>query len=193
MKNKKYLVSLFVVLALLCLGIGYAAVSKELVISGNASMTETDPDPSDGTTADDITNEELKKNFKIHFVKNVDFQGTCSGDDTATVTGTTAGDLTADITVTGLNIRNSVATITFTVKNDSEDLKALFKEVKIVNGNDEYFKVTTDWDAATDIAPVTIAARAALNITVTIEVIKSATVAQNATFTITLPAEAQVQ
>ena len=32
MKNKKTFVGLFVILALLCLGIGYAAVSKNLVI-----------------------------------------------------------------------------------------------------------------------------------------------------------------
>ena len=196
MKNKKYLVSLFVLVALLCLGIGYAAVSKVLVISGNASMTEADPNPGDDITADDITNEELEKNFKIHFVKSAGypetFEGTCTGDDTAIVTGITEGNLTADITVTGLNIYGSTATITFTVKNDSEDLTALFKKVEIVNTNEEYFDVTTDWNA-TESAPVTIAAGAAKTITVTIEVIKSATVAQNATFTITLPAVAQVE
>ena len=192
MKNKKYLVSLFVLVALLCLGIGYAAVSKDLVISGNASMTEADPNPGDDITADDITKEELEKNFKIHFVKNVDFQGTCTGDDTATVTGTTEGDLTANITVTGLNIYGSIAKITFTVKNDSEDLDALFKEVKIENSNGTYFSVTTDWNATVS-APVTIAAGAEKTITVTIEVIKSAIDAQSATFEITLPAEAQLK
>ena len=189
MKNKKYLVSLFVLVALLCLGIGYAAVSKDLVISGNASMTET------GQNADDITKEELEKNFKIHFVKSngypETFKGTCTGDDTATVTGTTEGNLTANITVTGLNIRNSFAEITFTVKNESEDLDALFEEVKIVNTS-AYFKVTTDWNVE-DNGPVTIAAGADMPITVTIEVIKSAIDAQEATFTITLPAKAQLK
>ena len=188
MKNKKYLVSLFVLVALLCLGIGYAAVSKDLTINGSASMTETDSNPDDDKTAEDITKEELEKNFKIHFEKNVNFTGTCTGDDTATVTGSTAGDLTANITVTGLNIYGSVATITFNVKNDSEDLKAVFEEVKITNTNSKYFNVTTDWTPT-----VTINAQGEMTITVTIEVIKSAIVAQEATFTITLFAEAELE
>lgn len=37
MRNKKTFVGLFVILALLCLGIGYAAVSKTLTITGSAS------------------------------------------------------------------------------------------------------------------------------------------------------------
>ena len=37
MKNKKTFVGLFVILALLCLGLGYAAVSKTLTITGSAS------------------------------------------------------------------------------------------------------------------------------------------------------------
>ena len=37
MRNKKTFVGLFVILALLCLGIGYAAVSRTLTITGSAS------------------------------------------------------------------------------------------------------------------------------------------------------------
>ena len=40
MKNKKYLVSLFVLVALLCLGIGYAAISKTLIIEGGVATGE---------------------------------------------------------------------------------------------------------------------------------------------------------
>ena len=41
MKNKRTFVGLFVILALLCLGIGYAAISKTLTINGGVATGET--------------------------------------------------------------------------------------------------------------------------------------------------------
>ena len=54
MKNKRTFVGLFVILALLCLGIGYAAISKTLTINGGVSTGEA---------------EDLADNFIVYFSK----------------------------------------------------------------------------------------------------------------------------
>ena len=58
MKNKKILISLVVFVALLCLGIGYAAVSKNLVIGGTGTTNN-----ETGDASDDV----LAKNFLVKF------------------------------------------------------------------------------------------------------------------------------
>ena len=82
MKNKKYLVSLFVLVALLCLGIGYAAVSKDLNIAGLGTTygeDVTDPNNPGQDDKDDTT--DLGQNFKVHFDR-VDKVATAEASDT---------------------------------------------------------------------------------------------------------------
>ena len=52
MRNKRTFVGLFVILALLCLGIGYAAISKTLTINGGVGTGDS---------------EDLQDNFIVYF------------------------------------------------------------------------------------------------------------------------------
>ena len=63
MKNKKYLSILIVFLALLFISIGYAAISKELLVNGGATTQK-----EDGSDAEDTTS--LSKNFVVLWDKD---------------------------------------------------------------------------------------------------------------------------
>ena len=128
MKNKKYLVSLFVLVALLCLGIGYAAISETLRISGGVQTGDAD---------------DLNENFIVYFSK-VDVDTTLA--EGATVT--TDLDPAAKTTMTSFSIKNmnkvgSEVVLTYTVKNDSVDLYAnsptIYIKTDKVEADEVYF------------------------------------------------------
>mgnify|MGYP003306990615 CR=1 FL=1 len=104
MRNKKRIIIAIILIAILMLGIGYAAISNTtLTISGNAI---SQPDP---------------ENFKVHFVSG---SATTSPDDTDIITASVTGDTTATIAVKGLTMKDDVATATYTIKNDSNGIAA---------------------------------------------------------------------
>lgn len=146
MKNKKVFIGVFLVLAVLTLGIGYAAISDiTLNINGTASAK-----PSND-------------NFKVLFT---DDEITVS--DAAKVTATKTDDLNATITVKDLTAKGDKVTATYTMKNDSPDLSASIALPTITNSNEEYFNVTTDWQAAK-----TVASGNTVTVTVTVELVKT--------------------
>ena len=109
MKNKRIFVGLLVILALLCLGIGYAAISKTLTINGGVATGET---------------EDLYENFIVYFSK-VDVDTTLA--DGATVTANVsaaAKSLETTFSIQNMNKVGSKVVLTYTVNNDSEDLYA---------------------------------------------------------------------
>lgn len=185
MKNKKYLVSLFVLVALLCLGIGYAAVSKDLNITGVGTTygeNVTDPNNPDPDDKDDTT--DLEQNFKVHF----DSAATAVASDTANTTCsvTVVDDLNATVKANKLLLLHSTVKVTLTIVNDSEDLDAIIDLPVITNDNAAYYKVTTDW------VKTTLAPGQSKTVVVTIEVIKSAIDHQVTNFGIKFTAEAQL-
>ena len=185
MKNKKYLVSLFVLVALLCLGIGYAAVSKDLNIAGLGTTygeNVTDPNNPDPVDKDDTT--DLGQNFKVHF----DSVATAEASDTANTTCsvTVVDDLNATITANKLLTLYSKVTVTLTIVNDSEDLDAVIDLPVITNDNETYYRVTTDW------VKTTLAPHASKTVVVTIECIKSAIDHQVTNFGIKFTANAEL-
>lgn len=155
MKNKKFLYAIIALVLIMCLGIGYAAVSKTLIVNGTSSTGAAgiggggvDPEPDDP----------LNDNFVVYFdpgTTNAVVTKVADGLTTA-ATVTVADNLTATITVTDLVELNSYVTVTLKIKNDSTDLKASIPAPTITyldgEGNateKKYFEVTTDWTATT--------------------------------------------
>ena len=109
MKNKRTFVGLFVILALLCLGIGYAAISKTLVIHGGIQTGDTS---------------QLSGNFIVYFSKvEVD---TTLAEGATVIANVDPAIKTANTTFTiqNMNKVGSKVVLTYTVQNDSEDLYA---------------------------------------------------------------------
>lgn len=167
MKNRKTLITLGVIVAVLMLGVGYAVISDiNLSINGNATATTSD------------------ENFKVVF----DNSATTVSDDTKVTATVDKGQLTATMTVTGLTTTGDTATATYTIKNNSTELSALVSQdsTKITNDNKTYFDITTNWEETT------LAHGGSKTVTVTVKLIKTpATEDQTATFTIPFVAKAQ--
>lgn len=160
MKSKKTLMTLGVIVAVLVLGVGYAAITDiNLNINGTAAAT-----PSDD-------------NFSVIFTGTP----STSGD---TVSASITDDLTATMTVTGLTTTGDTATASYTIKNASEELSATVEQGTITNDNETYFEVTTDWTTTT------LAADGSKTVTVTVKLIKTPIEDQSATFTIPFTATA---
>lgn len=109
MKNKRTFVGLFVILALLCLGIGYAAISKTLLIEGGVATGEAT---------------DLAGNFIVYFSKvDVNTDSAKGATVTANV-DPAAKSLETTLKIENMSIVGSKVVLTYTVKNDSVDLYA---------------------------------------------------------------------
>ena len=125
-QNKKTLqIVLIVLVAVLTLGIGYAAISAvNLIINGNATANPNDA------------------NFKVHFVKTAD-----TPNLTGNVTLTGSADIDKDdntvasFNVGGLSKEGDYAIATYTIINNSNDVGAKLS-LELTNSNADYFKVT---------------------------------------------------
>ena len=145
MKKRNTYVGLFLLAAILMLGIGYAAISNiTLNISGKAKATVSD------------------SNFKVKFT------GTPTVSDEDIITAEIESDLKASINVDSFVAKGDTATATYTILNDSDDLSASIAIPEITNDNEDYFSVTTDMTAAT-----TVDAKNTTTVTVTVELIKT--------------------
>lgn len=125
MNKKRTILGGAILVAVLMLGIGYAAINAiTLNISGSA---KADADQA---------------NFVVKFDDAVTPTTLGEGTTTATVTG----DKTATMEVTGLTAKDDTATATFTIVNESDDLSAQLAvnaaATKITNDTDGYFSVS---------------------------------------------------
>lgn len=152
MKNNKSLIVGALVMALLVVSIGYAAITTiALVVNGSASASAS------------------QGNFKVVFT------GTPSVDDDQTVgAGTTASGTVdaseptkATMNVSGMTAKGDTVTVKFPVKNESTDLSANLSALVSDNSNQEYFDVKTSLEDAS------IAANGATNLVVTAKLIKT--------------------
>ena len=157
MKQPKAFLFLSIIVAVLVLGIAYAAISNvSLQITGTAEAAPAD------------------SNFKVAFGKlddgtyKPDFVATNEADDCeAVATFTVPADNQATITATGFKKVGDTLTATFYVLNNSTDLKASLPDEKLtVNGTTEYFQVTAD------LTNNEIAAKGNTTVTVTIKLLK---------------------
>ena len=133
MKNKKFLTGLFVLLMILCLGIGYAVVTKDFNIFGTVTTQGADIDPSNpGTNPDELLDQNFLVKFDTTKTEAYVFSNTKNtskvfnlAKTTCTVKYDTDNDRNATIDVKGLAELGDTVVVTFTVVNESADLKAI--------------------------------------------------------------------
>jgi len=124
-QNKKTLqIVLIVLVAVLTLGIGYAAISAvNLIINGNATANPNDT------------------NFKVKFLKETGVTPKITSEYGGTGDIDVTSDTTATFNITGLDAAGESAVANFKVKNESNNVGAEIS-LSVTNSNSEYFKVT---------------------------------------------------
>jgi len=124
-QNKKTLqIVLIVLVAVLTLGIGYAAISAvNLIINGNATANPSDT------------------NFKVKFLKETGVTPKITSEYGGTGDIDVTSDTTATFNITGLDAVGESAVANFKVKNESNNVGAEIS-LSVTNSNSEYFKVT---------------------------------------------------
>ncbi|MBR3614723.1 MAG: leucine-rich repeat domain-containing protein [Clostridia bacterium] len=143
MKKTNKIILASAIVAVILLGIGYAAIQNiTLNINGTAAA-----DPS-------------QSNFKIMF------SGTPTVSDDTYVTAAITDDTNATINVEGLTKKGDVVTATYTVQNASTDLSADLG-VSTTNSNTEFFTLSSEIDKTS------LVAGEATTLTVTVELTKT--------------------
>ena len=152
MKRRRTLVISLLLVAALCLGIGYAALSDTLDINGSAIV--------DQSAAEDAFDED------IYFSAAV-------ANETGNTAEVTADNDKATFSAKTLKTKGDKVTFTFTIQNDC-DLAALVTPAFPAadgNTNPTYFKISSDWAGQAK----TIAAGQSATYTVTVELLATPT------------------
>lgn len=166
MRNRKTVVVAFLLIAVMLLGVGYAALSDTLDITGSADVNQS--------AAEEAFNED------IYFSAAVANQE----GNTASINGDNNDK--ASFTANTLKGQNDKATFTFTIKNNG-DLDADITpklNATLGNTNHEYFSVSSDWDGATK----TLDAHGEITYTVTVTLNKTPTETISGSFLVELTA-----
>ena len=142
MKKTSKIAIIVVIVGILLLGIGYAAISN-IILNIGGTVTA---DPS-------------QANFNVRFteVKEV--------SDTAKVTAGITDDLNATIDVQGLKTLGETVTATYEIENASENLSANLT-IETTNSNTEYFEIESM------LAETSLLAKTKTTVTVTVKLIK---------------------
>lgn len=174
MKNRKFVVVAFLLVAVLLLGVGYAALTDTLTIIGNAHI--------------DLDQANVVFDEKIYFSASEATSSTGTGT-VADVASHTADDAT--FTANKLAVKDQQSVFTFTIKNDSNvDANISVNPTKLSgaenpsNSNAEKFTVEYDYPDGMTIA----AGGGTITVVVTVTVKEAITEATSATFGIELTA-----
>ena len=122
-ENKKFFqISLFIFIAVVILGIGYAVVTSiQLLVNGTTTIS---PD---------------QKKFKVHFVSADKISGSSGVSVISSIDSN--DDTKALFSITGLSKKGDNATAVYKVKNDSKKIGTKIS-LDLTNSNSNYFKVT---------------------------------------------------
>ena len=166
MKNRKTVVVAFLLIAVMLLSVGYAALTDVLDITGSADVNQS--------AAEEAFNED------IHFSAAV-----------ANETGNTAsvnGDNNdkASFTANTLKGKDDEVTFTFTIVNDGDLDATVTPTLNATAGNTkpEYFEISSDWNGAAK----TLTAGGSLTYTVTVKLKETPTETISGSFLIELTA-----
>ena len=153
MKNRRTVVVAFLLCAVMLLGVGYAALSDTLDITGSADVNQS--------AAEEAFNEDIY------------FSAAVANDTGNTASVNADNNDKASFTINTLKGKGDKATFTFTIKNNGDVAADITPKLNATlgNTNPEYFAVTSDWDGATK----TLAAAAEITYTVTVELLKTPT------------------
>ena len=167
MKKRRTLIIALLLVAALCLGIGYAAVSETLLWNGT------------------IENDAVEFVVKFETTAETAVSGAGDSEDEAKILTLSnpgePGGRTVAPSVDGLTVVGDSVTFTYTVKNYSNVIVEL-KEL-VTDFNNDYFKLTLgDWDKTVlDVNEIA-------TVDITVELIKVSDIIETATFTITAEA-----
>ena len=127
MRRNTKIVGGILLVAILLVAVGYAAITNVTLNIKGTTKSEGNPD-----------------NFKVELIG----EPQTSGDGTTTATINTADKTQGTMNVSGLNAKGQTAIATYTVKNQSADLSADLT-AKATSTNDEYFEVQCSLDKTT--------------------------------------------
>ena len=163
MKNRKRVVVSFLLVAVMLLGIGYAALTDVLDITGSADVNQSAAEES--------------------FNQHIYFTGADANQTGNTASINADNNDKCSFTVNTLKGKDDTATFTFTIKN-AGDLDATITPRISSNTNTAYFDITSDWNGqAKDLA-----AGATITYTVTVKLLQTPTQTISGSFVIELTA-----
>ena len=181
MKNRRIAIIAFVLVAVMAIGVGYAALTDVVTINGTANA---------GINDDEFNNEVL---FTSAVVTSQTVNGVSSTPGTGTGTGVTAqiadgDDVTITVTTEAFKTLNDKVLVTIVLTNNS-DVNATLKSVTVNEGDTEYFGVTIlntseDPDAQPANDQPIAANGGTITFTVEIELIKTPTDDVNTSFSV---------
>ena len=166
MKNRKTVVVAFLLCAVMLLGVGYAALTDTLDITGSADVNQT--------AAEEAFNED------IYFSAAV-------ANETGNTASINADNVDkASFTVNTFKGAGDTATFTFTIVNvgDVDATVTPRLNATLGNTNPEYFEISSDWNGATK----DLDAGGSVTYTVTVKLIKTPTETISGSFLIELVA-----
>lgn len=178
MRNKKSLLGLGLLALVLVLGVGYAAISGQVLTIGGTVTT-------------------AEETIAVYFKEALAATNLSEGVTATGAIGAGEKTLTANLTVTGLDEIGDSATLTYVVANDEKDLAAelLKKEIKVESDAkadlSTFYTVTTSVDTQkTTVEKATGDTPGTANVTVTVTLAKLpiTTDESKANITITLDA-----
>lgn len=169
MKNRRNVVVAFLLIAVMLLGVGYAALTDVLDITGSADVNQS--------AAEEAFNED------VYFTAAVANQT----GNTASVNADNKDK--ASFTANTLKGKDDVVTFTFTIVNEGDVAADVTPTLNATAGNTkpEYFEITSDWDGATK----TLASGGSLTYTVTVKLLQTPTESVSGSFLIELTAVTQ--
>lgn len=167
MKKRRTLIIALLLIAALCLGIGYAAVSETLLWNGT------------------IENDAVEFVVRFEEVSESAVSGAGDDEDKAKILGLSnpgePGGRTVAPSVDGLTVVGDSVTFNYVVKNYS-NVKVELKDL-VTDFDNEYFKLTVgNWDKTV------LDVNETANVSITVELVKVSDIIETATFTITAEA-----
>ena len=171
MKNRRTVVVAFLLCAVMLLGVGYAALSDTLDITGSVDVNQS--------AAEEAFNEDVY--FSAAVANNIDGTDNAGGN-TASVNADNNDK--ASFTIKSMKGAGDVATFTFTIKNDGDVDATVTPKLNATlgNTNPEYFSIVSDWDGATK----DLAAHSEITYTLTVELLKTPTETISGSFLVEL-------
>ena len=166
MKNRRNVVIAFMIVAVMLLGIGYAALSDTLDITGSADVNQS--------AAEEAFNEDIY------------FSAAVANETGNTASVNADNNDKASFTAATLKGKGDKVTFTFTITNAGDVAADVTPKLNATlgNTNTEYFSVTSDWNGATK----TLNAHSEITYTVTVELLKTPTETISGSFLIELVA-----
>ena len=176
MKNRRTVVVAFLLCAVMLLGVGYAALSDTLDITGSVDVNQS--------AAEEAFNEDVY--FSAAVANNI--AGTDNpGGNTASVNADNNDK--ASFTIKSMKGKGDKATFTFTITNAGDVDATVTPKLNATlgNTNSEYFSISSDWNGEAK----TLAAHSEITYTVTVELLKTPTETISGSFLIELVAVAE--